>query len=285
MEFNLSDREFAMLRQLVYELTGIKLADAKRHMLRSRLTRRLRSLGLTSFTEYHDLVKGQAPDGPEVTEFVNAVTTNKTDFYRESHHFDFFVEQIIPDIEKRTGAGRRDIKIWHAGCSTGEEPYTLAIELHEALANRGLWTVRQLATDIDTNVLQHALKGRYDVERLEPIPGKLQAKYFLRGVGENEGYAQIKPELAEWLTFRRLNLLAEPWPFKSNPNFDVIFCRNVMIYFDKPTQQRLVARFLRVLRPGGYLIIGHSESLFGISDGFASLGKTIYRAFDDEAAA
>lgn len=285
MEFTLTDLEFGMLRKLVYVLTGIKLADAKRHMLRSRLTRRLRALGLTSFTDYHNLVESQAPSGAEVTEFINAVTTNKTDFYREPHHFEFVTERVLPEIERRTRTGTRQLRVWHAGCSTGEEPYTMAIALHEALSRRGQWTVRQLATDIDTSVLDHALRGQYEIERLKPVPNQLRSKYFLRGKGDNSGLVQVKPELAEWLTFRRLNLLDDPWPFKTNPQFDIILCRNVMIYFDKPTQQRLVERFLQHLTPGGYLMIGHSESLFGISNGFASLGKTIYQRCPDQAVA
>jgi len=285
MEFTLTDSEFTQLRKFVYELTGIKLADSKRQMLCGRLSRRLRALGLTSFQKYYEYVRSQGPSGAEVTEFINAVTTNKTDFYREPHHFDFVKNHIIPEVEKRTRPGCRQLRMWHAGCSTGEEPYTMSIVLHEALSKREPWSVQQLATDIDTNVLQHALQGRYDLERLDPVPTELRKRYFLRGKGEQAGMARIRSELAEWLTFRRLNLLAEPWPFSRNPQFDIIFCRNVMIYFDKPTQEKLVERFRKILAPGGYLLIGHSESLLGISSGFSCLGNTIYQSLQSESVA
>lgn len=279
MDFTFKDAEFSLLRKLVYELTGIKLADAKRQMLCGRLTRRLRVLGLSSFQDYYELLVGD-PSGQEVTEFVNSVTTNKTDFYREAHHFDHVIHHVLPKIERRCRPGSRQLRIWHAGCSTGEEPYTMSIELHEALRNQGPWVVKQLATDIDSNVLQHAANGRYELDRLDPVPEALRKRYFLKGKGAQSGIARIKPELAEWVTFRKLNLLDDPWPFRSNPQFDLIFCRNVMIYFDKPTQQRLVERFHEVLAPEGLLLIGHSESLFGISNGFKCLGKTIYQSLD-----
>lgn len=273
MEFTLSDSEFELLRKLVYEETGIKLAEVKRQMLRSRLSKRLRALNMDSFRDYYNLLRNDHTAAAEMTDFINAVTTNKTDFYREPHHFEFITSDIIPRIER----SRRSLNIWHAGCSTGEEPYTLSIALHESLPKPETWTIRQLASDIDTNVLEHARRGVYDLERLDPIPQALKKRYFLRGKGEKSNLAQIKPELAEWMTFRKINLLAEPWPFGSNTCFDIIFCRNVMIYFDKPTQQRLIERFSQYLAPDGYLFIGHSESLLGISGGFKSLGKTIYR--------
>ena len=277
MELTLTESEFSLLRDLVHEVTGIKMADAKRQMLRTRLSKRLRALNLKSFKEYYDLLESQIPSGPEMTEFINAVTTNKTDFYREPHHFEFVRKQVIPEIERNQRTGTRQLRVWHAGCSTGEEPYTLAITLHECLTQPNLWSIRQLATDIDSCVLEHAIKGQYELDRLDPIPQSLKSRYFLKGKGEKSHLAQVKPELAEWLTFRRLNLLADPWPFSQSTQFDLIFCRNVMIYFDKPTQQRLVERFRQCLAPGGYLFIGHSESLFGISNGFSSLGKTIYK--------
>ncbi len=285
MEFAITDREFECLRGLVYELTGIKLADQKRQMLRARLSRRLRALNLQTFQEYYEALRFCGPASPEITEFINAVTTNKTDFYREPHHFEFVVNEVLPEIEKREKPGSRSIKIWHAGCSTGEEPYTMAIELHEALKNREPWHVRQLATDIDSCVLAHASRGRYEKEKLSHVPTRLIHKYFLKGKNENENFVQVKPVLADWISFRRLNLLDDPWPLRKKGSFDIIFCRNVMIYFDKPTQQRLVERFREHLTPGGYLLIGHSESLFGIAEGFRCLGKTTYRSECIEAAA
>jgi chemotaxis protein methyltransferase CheR len=222
-------------------------------------------------------LQAQLPSGPEITEFINAVTTNKTDFYREPHHFQYVIQQLVPEVERATRSGNRRLRIWHAGCSTGEEPYTMSIELHEALARKEPWQVQQLATDIDSNVVRHAIQGEYELEKLKPVPEELKRRYFLRGTGAKSGTAVVKPVLAEWLAFRRLNLLADPWPFTQKPQFDVIFCRNVMIYFDKPTQRKLIERFREVLTPGGYLMIGHSESLFGISTGFTCHGNTIYQ--------
>jgi chemotaxis protein methyltransferase CheR len=276
MDIALSEIEFNRLRERVYDLTGIKLGDGKRHMLHSRLARRLRKLDLTSFQDYYDLLVG--PNSKEeITAFINAVTTNKTDFYRESHHFDFITKQVLPEIRMRSKGRNRSFRVWHAGCSSGEEAYTLSIELHEALACEHGWTVKQLATDIDSNVIEHAVRGTYEIEKLDPVPPELRRRYFLRGTGESDGKAQAKPILSEWLTFRRLNLLDDPWPFSAGTQFEVIFCRNVMIYFDKPTQKKLVSRFCRLLSPSGYLFIGHSESLFGMGDGLGSLGRTIYQ--------
>lgn len=276
MEFFLTDSEFELLRALVFELTGIKMSDVKRQMLKGRLSRRLRALNMTSFQDYYELLQAQ-PLGPETGEFISAVTTNKTDFYREAHHFTFVTDRVIPEIEARLRMGSRRLRIWHAGCSTGEEAYTMSMALHEALANREPWFVQQLATDIDSRVLEHAVRGEYEIDGLRPVSTELRKHYFLRGRGQKSNLARVRPELAEWLTFRRLNLLVEPWPFAKTTRFDVIFCRNVMIYFDKPTQQRLVERFHDLLEAGGYLFIGHSESLLGIDNGLASLGKTIYQ--------
>lgn len=278
MDCVLSDSEFLDLRGLVYEATGINLSDAKRQMLRSRLGKRLNALKINTFGAYYEFVKSQMPRGPEVTEFINAVTTNKTDFFREPHHFEFVTQTVLPEIERRASFGKRSLDVWHAGCSTGEEPYTLAIALREAFRNPGQWDVRQLATDIDSRVLDHAQRGVYEMTKLSPVTYDLRKRYFLKGKGTQEESVLVKPVLQEWLTWKKLNLLADSWPISRTTAFDIIFCRNVMIYFDKPTQQKLVQRFMDQLAPGGYLIIGHSESLFGISDDFVSLGQTIYRS-------
>lgn len=278
-EYILKDAEFRQFRELIYKLTGIALAEGKRQLVKSRLSKRLRHYNLGTFQDYYDLVVAQGESGPEITELVNCITTNKTDFFREPHHFQFVSRNIIPEMIKqaRWGSIPRRLRIWHAGCSTGEEPYTLAMTLAEALRGEGHWDVRQLASDIDTQVLAHAARGVYERERVSPVPEPLLKHYFLRGRDEKSDFVKVRDELRRQITFKQINLLESPWPIRPDVRFDIIFCRNVVIYFDKPTQRRLFARFQEMLRPGGYLFIGHSESLLGVSDAFESLGRTIYR--------
>lgn len=277
-EAELTDKEFVLLRDLIYKLTGITLSDAKRSLVRSRLQRRLRLLELSSFQEYYAYLVEHL-ETEERTAFINCITTNKTDFFREPHHFDFVTQTVIPEaiLRVQRGADSRRLRVWHAGCSTGEEPYTLAIVLQEALAGKGQWDVKQLASDIDTDVLAHAKRGIYNRDRVDPIPDTLLRRYFLCGTGENADKVMVKPKLKEQIAFRQINLLEEPYPFSAQTRFDFIFCRNVVIYFDKPTQRQLFARFARYLRPDGYLFIGHSETLTGVSDAFQNIGATIYQ--------
>jgi chemotaxis protein methyltransferase CheR len=278
-EIILQPDEFERFRKLIYERAGIALTPAKMQLVQSRLRKRVVAYKLDSFRAYYDLLVEQGENGPEMGNFVNCITTNKTDFFREPHHFKFVTERVIPEAVQRArqqGAGQ-NLRIWHAGCSTGEEPYTLAITLAQALDGRGAWNWRQLASDIDTNVLAHAERGIYEEDRLNPVPEPLRRKYFLRGAGPQQGYYKVKQSLRDHITFRQINLLAPEWPIRQDLRFDMIFCRNVVIYFDKPTQRTLFARYERLLKPGGYLFIGHSESLLGISDSFENLGHTIYR--------
>jgi chemotaxis protein methyltransferase CheR len=277
-EKSLTDKEFGLFRGLIHQLTGISLNDGKRQLVQSRLQKRLRHHSLPTFGAYHEMLTTGADDA-EIGTFINCITTNKTDFYREAHHFEFVTKTVIPELALQVRRREREarLRVWHAGCSTGEEPYTLAITLAEALVGQGNWDVRQLASDIDTSVLAHAEAGVYDAERVAPVPAALLRKYFLRGGGAHEEEYKAKASLREQIAFRQINLLAEEWPIRADVRFDMIFCRNVVIYFDKPTQRCLFARFAERLRPGGYLIIGHSESLLGISDAFESLGHTIYR--------
>lgn len=277
--YALTETEFALFQNLIYKVAGISLSESKKHLVQSRLQKRLRHYDLTSYKAYYDLVATQGENCPELIELVNCITTNKTSFFREPHHFEFVVRSILPEVQRqaaRLGESKR-LRIWHAGCSTGEEPYTLAIAMAEAFGARHDWDARQLASDIDTQVLAHAERGVYEQERVETIPAPLLRKYFLRGQRNKADYVKVKPELQRQITFRRINLLEEKWPIRAGTLFDIIFCRNVVIYFDKPTRQHLFARYASMLKPGGYLFIGHSESLTGISDSFESLGKTIYR--------
>lgn len=274
----LTAEQFNRFRKLVYEHAGISLPDAKIQMVRSRLSRRLRANRLTEFADYYTLLTGPG-SADEMREFINCITTNKTDFFREQHHFDFVANTIVPAHvdAARYGIADRCIRIWHAGCSTGEEPYTMAMTLLEALEGKGDWDIRLLASDLDTNVLDTAERGVYDADRVETIPQSLLRKYFLRSRADGEPRYMAKPVLKDLIKFKQINLTVGVWPIRSDVRFDMIFCRNVIIYFDKPTQQRLFDRFSRLLRPGGYLFIGHSESLHGVSDAFTPVGQTIYR--------
>lgn len=283
-DLQLTETEFHLFRELIYKRAGITLSEAKRQMVRTRLQKRLRHYGLERFQPYYDLVQAQGENGEELEVLINCITTNKTDFFREPHHFEHIAQHILPELARRAKQGEiaPRLKIWHAGCSTGEEPYTLGITLSEAFAKiGGGWDYRQLASDIDTDVLAKAERGVYDSERTSAIPPDLLKRYFRRGAGDKSDFAQVKQELRERITFRQINFQEEVWPITPGTQFDIIFCRNVIIYFDKPMQKRLFARFEKLLRPGGWLFIGHSESLLGLSDSFQSLGRTMYQLPDN----
>lgn len=267
-EYPLSDAEFEQIRTLVRQLTGISLADSKRELVYSRLTRRLRHLRLRNFRDYIALL--DHAEGSELEEFINAITTNLTSFFRESHHFDYLINSVLPEIQKRNAPSRR-LRIWSAGCSTGEEPYSLAIALQESMSRFRGWSVRVLASDLDSRVVSHASVGDYAEERFERVSLARRQRWFDE---RKQGVFSAKAELKTLISFRRLNLM-QPWPF-SGP-FDVIFCRNVVIYFDKQTQRDLFERMADLQRPGDHLFIGHSESLFKVCDRYERIGKTIYR--------
>jgi chemotaxis protein methyltransferase CheR len=271
----ISNQEFQLIQQLVKEHTGISLGEHKRSLVASRLGKRLRALNLGSFRSYYDFLVGER-GAEELENFVNAMTTNKTDFYRERVHFDFLEREIVPALKARAArTGERRVRIWSAGCSTGEEPYTIALTLCEGLGRLLTWDVRILASDIDTDVLAQAERGVYARERVTDIPPPLLHRYFLEGTGSNAGFVKAGRELRSLVTFRRINLLDEPWPIHTV--FDCIFCRNVIIYFDKATQNRLMERFAEYLKEDGHLFLGHSESLYGVCDRLAFLRNTIYR--------
>jgi chemotaxis protein methyltransferase CheR len=267
-EFQLSDREFEEIRRLVREQTGISLAESKRELVYSRLVRRLRRLSLRSFADYLELLgRGEAT---ELEEFTNAITTNLTSFFREGHHFEFLADTVFPALEKRN-AGARRLRIWSAGCSTGEEPYSIAIALQEAMARFRGWDVRILATDLDSQVVAHAQAGEYKGERFDKMPAARRERWFEEG---RAGVFTASAALKSLISFRQLNLM-HAWPFKGP--FDVIFCRNVVIYFDKGTQRTLFDRMAELQRDDDHLFIGHSESLFKVCDRYQLIGKTIHR--------
>jgi len=269
-EFAFGEEDFHALRVLVKSLTGIHLSDQKRELVYGRLTRRLRALQLRSFAQYRDRLKS---DAREVAELCNAITTNLTSFFREPHHFHFLRDHVLAPLAAGPRAGGR-FRIWSAGCSTGEEPYSIAMTAHEALPNPAQPDIRILATDLDSDVLERGRRGAYPPERTAHLSPERLRRFFTDPREPGGLCRQITPEVADLVTFKQLNLIQE-LPMRGP--LDVIFCRNVVIYFDKETQRELFARMARLQRPGDLLFLGHSESLFKVCDSYALIGKTIYR--------
>ncbi len=267
-EFVMTDRDFDTIRKIVSERTGIVLSDGKRDMVYGRLVRRLRVLGLPGFGQYCDVISQN--DGEELSEFINAITTNLTAFFREPHHFEFLEKELLPFIIENKK--ERKLRVWSAGCSSGEEPYSIAMVVRETIPND--WDVKILATDLDTNMVNKASLGIYDEKRVSGIDKKRLRRWVRNGKGDNSGMIRISDELRNMITFKQLNLMND-WPFKGP--FDFIFCRNVVIYFNKDTQRILFNRFADLLPDGTHMFIGHSESMFNVCDRFKLLGKTIYK--------
>jgi chemotaxis protein methyltransferase CheR len=271
-EFAFSNGDFEFLAKLAYERAGISLSNSKRNLVYGRLSRRLRALGLTSFREYREHLEGD--DRSEIERFINSISTNHTKFFREDHHFVHFrasAAETFAQQDKKKIARR--LRIWSAGCSTGEEPYTIALVLRREMADVSRHDVRILATDIDTDVLAKASRGEYAADALDSIPDPF-CRYFQPTPESDGATIKVAHEVRSLITFRRLNLM-EAWPIKGP--FDAIFCRNVMIYFDASTKTKLIDRFVRLIKPGGWLYIGHSESLLGSHPGLHLMGRTIYR--------
>jgi chemotaxis protein methyltransferase CheR len=266
-EFRFDDQDFRFLSQLAYEQTGIVLSDHKRDMVYGRLARRLRALDLTDFTDYCIFLKSDE-GSVEISHLVNAITTNLTSFFRENHHFQHLRDEVIaPMLQQKN----QRLRIWSAACSSGMEPYSIAMSLKHAARDLSGWDARILATDIDSNMLNIAIHGEYSASELKNIPPEYHS-YFQHSTRTER--LRMKEELQSMIAFRQLNLLA-PWPMKGT--FDAVFCRNVVIYFDKPTKEKLFARIAETLKPNGWLYIGHSENLHNISDRFQLVGRTIYR--------
>ena len=270
-QYEFTDSDFNYFKNLAARLTGIHLADNKRELVYGRVTRRLWTLRLNSFAEYIKLL--ESGNQEELEQFTNMMTTNLTSFFREMHHFEMLTEDVIPTLMKNKPRGSR-IRIWSAGCSTGEEPYSIAMALKEKVPGISSWDLKILATDLDSEVLAHGAAGVYDADRITGIPPVYAEKYFEKGTGPNAGKVRVRPEIREMIAFRRLNLM-EKWPMKGP--MDVIFCRNVVIYFDKPTQTKLFAKFADILADDGRLFVGHSEALYKVTDRFELLGKTVYK--------
>jgi chemotaxis protein methyltransferase CheR len=271
-EFAFSNGDFEFLAGLAYKHAGISLSDAKRNLVYSRLSRRLRALALGSFAEYRQYLESSG--GEEIERFINSISTNHTKFFREAHHFTHLrgsAQELFAEQDKKRLTRR--LRIWSAGCSTGEEPYSIALVLRREIGDVSRHDVKILATDIDTDVLAKASRGEYPAESLDDVPDPF-CRYF-QPVPESDGATiKVAHDVRALITYRPLNLMAT-WPMKGP--FDAVFCRNVMIYFDGPTKTKLIDRFVRLIKPGGTLYIGHSESLLGTQAGLRLMGRTIYR--------
>ena len=269
----ISDDEFDYFRDIAYREAGISIADYKRNMVFRRVSKRVRALGLASVSDYRAFLDGPRRD-LEMQNLVNVLTTNKTSFFREGHHFHFLRETVLPDLQEHRKPGTRRLRIWSAGCSSGEEAYSIAMVLNESIREITNWDARILATDIDTEMVDHGRRGIYPAEFIGDIPAEFRERYTVRaGVGA----FKMARELQNLIAFRHLNVLG-PWPM-GGP-FDMIFCRNVVIYFDKQTKQELFDRFAEILSPDGLLFIGHSESLFKVSKRFKMVGQSVYQRME-----
>lgn len=270
----LSKNDFSRLSEFIYKECGIKMPPAKKTMLEARLQKRLRTLGMSSFGAYCDFLFSSEGLKLELVQMIDLVTTNKTDFFREPDHFDYLVNHVLAKWTSEKGTGRR-LNVWSAGCSTGEEPYTLAMVLQEYAEEMPGFSYSIMATDISTRVLEKARTAIYDEERVIPVPLNLKKKYLLRSKDRSSGLVRIAPELRSKVYFQRLNFMDDSFGLRER--LDVIFCRNVIIYFDRPTQKKLLQKFIDNLIPGGYIFMGHSETLNGLDLPLLAVHPTVYR--------
>jgi chemotaxis protein methyltransferase CheR len=304
--FPMELREFKLFRTLVHERTGIWLRDGKQVMLASRLSRRLRLHGMANFADYYEYVQKVKDSSDEIRELINCVTTNKTSFFRERHHFEFLANTVVPQIQSALRPGApRSVRVWSAACSTGEEPYSIAITLLEALqrlhsaktstssqpapkraelpgfiGSPGSWKIEVVASDIDTKVLETAVRAIYPEDSLASVDTPLQRKYFLRGTSDMHGCVKVKRDVARFVQFKRINLMDARWPLDNL--FDVIFFRNALIYFNQETQDVFLRKMARYLKPGGYLFLGNSEHIPWLNEILAPLNQTMYQLRDVE---
>jgi len=263
-EFAWTDADFSRVQALIYKRAGISLHDGKHAMVYSRLSRRLRETGHNSFHEYLQWLENH--DGAEWQEFVNALTTNLTSFFREGHHFEVLAQLLAAKPASTPWS------VWCNAASTGEEPYSIVMTAQETLGANG--SFRLTASDIDSKVLATAAQGVYRLEGIKGISPERMKRFFLRGKGANSGFVRVRPELQRMIDFINVNLIRDDWPFREP--FDIVFCRNVMIYFDAPTQRKVLERIHRVLKPGGMLFVGHAENFSESRDLFTLRGKTVY---------
>ena len=270
-EFQFTDSDFNALRTLIKEMTGINLAGSKRELVYGRISRRLRALGLSSFGAYRGLL--ESGDGSELVAFCNALTTNLTSFFRESHHFDYLRDAFLM-TRRNAGSRSERIRIWSSACSSGEEPYSIAMTIIETIPDWKEWDLKILATDLDSDILARAKRGCFAHDRVKGLDPKRLARFFTESGEGTERTYEVIPDLANLVTFRQINLMHD---LPMSGPLDAVFCRNVVIYFDKETQRALFARIAKLQRPGNLLFLGHSESLFRVSDDYALIGRTVYR--------
>lgn len=272
----LSDHDFRKFSAFIYDACGIKLPPIKKTMLTARLQKRLRHLRMDSFAVYLDYVLSPEGQEAELCHLIDVVSTNKTDFFRENAHFQVLTSTVLPElVQRKKGHITKHIRVWSAGCSSGEEPYTLAMVLDDFLSKHSGYTFSILATDICTQVLTKAREAIYADEMVAPVPPMFKHKYLMRGKGTHKGYHRIVPELRKKVTFKRLNFMDRH--FYIDKKVDIIFCRNVIIYFDRPTQEQLFQKFYDHLIPRGYLFTGHSESLTGVNDKMRRINSAVYQ--------
>jgi len=273
----ISNADFNRLRRLIYETVGIRLGPDKKNMLELRVRRRLRSLRMNSYGRYCEYLFAHHGRKEEIVHLIDVVTTNKTDFFREPGHFDHLTQKALPDLALRYGAGKPAL-VWSAGCSSGEEPYTLAIVLSEYGLSHSGFHFRVLATDISTTVLEKAQLGVYSCDVVRPVPPAFQRKYFMRSRDRDSKVMRVVPELRSLVEFRRLNFMDAD--FGLTEKADAIFCRNVLIYFDRPTQRSILQKLIHYLVPRGYIFVGHAESLHDMDLPLAPVAPALYRKID-----
>jgi len=277
---SISARDYTRLCDLIYREAGINLGAEKQTMLEARIKRRLKALELASYKDYRETLFGQQRPKDEILHLIDVVTTNKTDFFREPKHFDFLTAKALPDLCSRSRSGR-PLLVWSAGCSTGEEPYTLAMVLSEYAETHPGFRFRILATDISTTVLAKADRGVYTGDVVAPVPAALKRKYFLRSRDRGSETVRVAPELRRLVEFRRLNFMDADYGLQEK--VDAIFCRNVIIYFDRPTQERILGKLASHLVPQGYMFVGHSETLHDMNLPLAPVAPALYRRVNAEA--
>lgn len=270
----LTDNEFDKLSKFIYNEAGIKMPRVKKVMLQSRLQKRLRQLSITTFKDYIDYVFSEKGMETEIIHMLDVVSTNKTDFFREPIHFDFLREYVLPEFVNE-GQFSRPLKVWSAGCSSGEEPYTLTIVLSEFKSEFPRFDYNIIGTDISTQILQKAVAAVYKEERIMNIPMNLKKKYFLRSKDRTNPSVRVVPELRKKVRFQRLNFMDNSYSISET--FDVVFCRNVLIYFDRPTQEKVIQKLCTKLKPGGYFFLGHSESIMNMDVPLDQIKPTIFR--------
>lgn len=272
---DLSQRDFVRLAQLIEGHCGIKMPDGKRTMIEGRLRRRVRALALRDIGEYCDFLFDRGGLDGELVNLLDAITTNKTDFFREPDHFNFLAAQAVPALMRRGAGFGQPLRVWSAACSTGQEPYSIAMVLSDlAAAERG-WRFVVRASDISTEVLEVALRGIYPAEQADAVPLELRRQYVLRARGKDDARMRVAPEIRTKVSFRRLNLIEGVYPWEQS--MDIVFCRNVLIYFDRPTQVRVLEFLCRNILPGGWLFLGHSETLSGVSLPLRPVAPAVYQ--------